>query len=195
MKWTDRWIGRAQRKADQRTERYRQRQEAKHAGELPQGWVDKLVAHQQRVADQRIAHDHVQYLLWQEIVDQLRQGPVCGPDGVLVLICYEESGMHWVRGSSPEHQWPSASRNQFYALIGWWPSLLVHLLVFRGGYSIYASTVSGPPVTLVRRFPDRMQAAAHAVRLARNVRASGAEALRRDARLATAGQDGNHGVR
>lgn len=178
-KWLDRWAAYEQRKADAQLKRYRAHESAKRAGQEPLTRMDRLIGRRQRAAERAIARDRDHNDLWYQVRRHLWRGPVSGPDGVQVVISFEESGMHWLRALPPVHQWPDPHESIVVAPF-FFPSLLVHLLVFRAGYSVYAKTITGPDVKAVYRLRNRIAAATYAVALAQQVQAVGLPALRQD---------------
>jgi hypothetical protein len=113
VKWTERWVVRAQRKADLRAERFLRHEEGVRAGNEQPRFLERLEPHMpyQRVlrpgsarpsfdsdsheASMRLA---IAWLTW------VRNGPICGPDGVEVAIWVRSSGQDLPRHHTPDSQ-------------------------------------------------------------------------------------------
>lgn len=98
VKWTERWIARAQRKADARDERYCRRQ----AGEIPPGPADGLIARRQATFDRRQAQRDAALRRYPELTSYGeahrlldRGAPFRGPDGVEVAVWHAVSSKVW----------------------------------------------------------------------------------------------------
>jgi len=183
VKWTERWIARAQRKADLRDERFRRHEEGVRAGteqprflerieswgtERGESWNERIQRSPQRRyvnsdwqlgarssdASLRLANA---WLTW------VRNGPIRGPDGVEVDI--------WIRSAGrdlPYHYTPDdrvwLTRRELTAS----PS----------DYTVCLRRMPAGPVKSVRSFDIETSARWYAIELARQVRHVGITALR-----------------
>lgn len=197
MKWTERWIARAQRKADARDERYRRRQ----AGKLPPSLIDGLAARRQATIDRReaprqlrqeVLSRYPEFASYREASDLLLSDwPFRGPDRVEVSVWHAPSGFG---PSWPElpSRWHRSRREWLFAVAGYCVSLPLKLMLLESYevHGAYAYTMSGPPVWVARPFPTSWEALLYAALLVKRVQAGGVEALRQEALSAPAGQGG-----
>ena len=176
VKWTERWIARAQRKADLRTERFRRHEEGVRAGAEPPNFLERIaetgeviVRHHSaerhanadwplaaRPSDESLRLAHA-WLTW------VKNGPVCGPDGVEVTI--------WIRSAG--HDLP------FHYLPGdqaWVPRQ--QLPASRDDYVVCVRRLPAGPVQSIGSFASETSARWYAVGLAWQVREAGITALR-----------------
>lgn len=196
MKWTERWIARAQRKADARDERYRRRQ----AGEIPPSLTDRLAARRQVTFDQQRAQRQAILRLYPELASYaearklLRHsgGSFRGPDGVEVCVWARADGPVWPGWPALPSRWRRSRMEWLFAIAGYCVSLPLKLLLLKSHeiHRACAYTMSGPPVWVARAFPSSEEAILYAARLAKRVQTGGVETLQQDALSAPAGQGG-----
>jgi hypothetical protein len=194
VKWTERWIARAQRKADARDERYRRRQ----AGKIPPSLADGLIARRQATFDRRQAQRDAVLRRYPELTSYdeahrlLHRGaPFRGPDGVEVAVWHAVSSKVWMGWPALPSRWRRSRVEWLFAMAGYFVSLPLKPMPFREIRSAYAYTMSGPPVRVVRHFPSyEEEAVLYAALLAKRVQAGGVEALRQEAWPAPSGQGG-----
>jgi hypothetical protein len=176
---TDRWIAFRRRSADAQL-RSANLAAMRH-GLLPAGWAYGL-------NDQRQAEFDEQRRILLESSKYLFREPVTGPDGVAVAIWYEGS-QYRVPLLAPHAQWPGPPPSPPAAVAG--SCIRVMNRIFpesRLCFVVQVHATAGPPAVVIRRFARKQDAAAFAARLAQRVRASGVEALGRDAWPEPAGQ-------
>jgi hypothetical protein len=185
-----------QRSADARDERYRRRQAAVRAGEIPLSLADGLIGHQQasfersdamrRARSDAILARYPEIGSYSEADYQLYSGPVCGPDGVEVSVWTAKSGRVRAERPAPPAWWPRSRVKRFFAMTGYYLSLPRKLLASEETHTAYAYPLSGPMVKVERRFLYWQEAFLYAATLAKRVRADGVDALRRDVQPAAA---------
>jgi hypothetical protein len=169
---TDRWIAYLQRRADAQVKRVNL--EAMQHGFLPAGWVYGL-------NDQHQAEYEEQRRILLERHKHLYREPVSGPDGVAVALWYA-AGEYRSPLLVPNHQWPGTPPDRLTAVIDHYIRFMNRILpASQLSFVVQAHAMSGPPAVMIRRFQRKQDAAAFAAELAQRVRASGAEALRREA--------------
>lgn len=175
MKWTERWIARAQRKADLRAERFLWHEEGVRAGTEPPSFRERMESSgtlnrgpftrrylntdwpldaRPDDASLRLANA---WLTW------VGRGPICGPDGVEVTI--------WVRSAGrdlPSHYPPGDQA---------WLTR-TELLASRNGYTVCIRRMPAGAVESIRSFAIETSARWYAVGLAKQVRETGITALR-----------------
>lgn len=182
-----RWIQRAQRKADERDARYRRHEAGMRAGQIPPGLMDGLIAHQQAVNDRRDAS-------YTALLSQGRQlSALCdndnlmirGPDGVAVYLVFQKGPIYHVPLPGPSSRWRTRRR---FAAVGYYASVPYRFLMFRRSCVAWAYTMSEPPASVSRQFPDFFEAESYFIDLARRIRAEGVKALRQETGQADAGQ-------
>jgi hypothetical protein len=184
VKWTGRWIARAQRKADLRTERFVRHEERVRAGTERPGLRDRAESwttlHTERFVTSEMlaaANAHERRLArswplasrpddaslaeaWQAWV---MDGPACGPDGITVTVRVRCGGRDLPFGSPPGQQLPVTWREGTEAP------------------EVYTVCVCRMPAGLVQEFcsfATETTARWYAVELARKVRYAGITALR-----------------
>lgn len=197
MKWTERWIARAQRKADARDQRYRARQ----PGEIPFGLLEGVAARRQATFDLQRAQRQAILRLYPELASYTEAynlvprnggGSFRGPDGVEVCVWRAVGDQVWPGWPELPSRWHRSRKEWLFAVAGYCVSLPVKLLLLRSHemYRACAETASGPPVWVARDFSSREEAVLYAALLAKQVQAGGVEALRQYARSAPIGQGG-----
>jgi hypothetical protein len=185
VKWTERWIARAQRKADLRDERFRRHEEGVRAGTEPPGLLDRMESRvalaqerfetwgirQQAYANERLINGNWPSAgpgdgspglaeAWRTWV---ADGPVCGPDGVRVAI--------WVRSAGQDLPFHGPPADQ--ALVSWEE--------LAGRETVYTVCIRCMPAGSVQRFCSfvtETSARWYAVELARTIRYAGFTGLR-----------------
>ncbi len=190
MKWAERWIARAQRKADARDERYRRGQ----AGELPLSLMQGLIARRQAALDWRKAQYREQrdallgrypeVTSYAEAYGLLRYDapPLRGPDRVEVAVWCAVSDRIWIGWALPS-RWHQSRAERLRAVARYCVTFPLKPWPYQEIHSAFAKTMSGPPVKVARHFPSREEAVLYAALLAKRVQAGGVEALRQEARL------------
>jgi hypothetical protein len=192
VKWAERWIARAQRKADARDERYRR---SLQAGEIPPGLFEGLAARRQAAFDQRRAQsrDQSRAILrrYPELASYAEASQLVprhgesfrGPDGVEVSVWHAAGDPIWPGWPELPSRWHRSRKEWLFAMAGYCVSLPLKLLLLRSHemYTARAETMSGPPVSVTRDFPTYGEAVLYAALLAKEVQAGGVEALRRHA--------------
>lgn len=196
MKWAERWIARAQRKADARDERYRRRL----AEEIPPSLMGGLAARRQVTFDRQQARRQVILRLYPELTSYAEAqsllrgsgGSFRGPDGVEVCVWAAAGAQIWPGWPAPPSRWRRSRAEWLFAIAGYCVSLPLRLLLLKSHeiHSANAYTMSGPPVWVARAFPSFEEAVLHAALVAKRVQAGGVEALRQEALSAPAGQGG-----
>ena len=172
MKWTERWIARAQRKADLRAERFRRHEEGVRTGTEPPSFMERaeawnpLVPRFTRTADQARRGQRINpefrrealpgsdaslrlataWLTW------VRNGPICGPDGIEVAIWIRHAGQDLPFRDPPDDQ--------------------------AGEFTVCLRRMPAGSVQSIRSFAFEASARWYAVGLARQVRQSGLRELR-----------------
>jgi len=186
VKWTERWIARAQRQSDLRAKRFRQHEEGVRAGTEPPSLLDRMESQtrlfgerfetlgilQQAYANERRINGHwpsaaPPYDTSPGLADAWRtwvtNGPVRGPDGVKVTI--------WIRAAGQDLPFHGPPADQ--ARVTW-----QELTESRTAYTVYVRRVpSGPPQPFCP-FATELSARWYAVELARAVRQTGITGLR-----------------
>jgi hypothetical protein len=174
VKWTERWIARAQRKADLRAERFLRHEEGVRAGTEPPGFLDRLESW--NTLDQAFKRRYVNadwpldarpddaslrladaWLTW------VGQGPVCGPDSVGVII--------WIRAAGQDLPFRYTPGDQAWLR-------RQELPASRNDYTVCVRRMPAGPVESIRSFDIETSARWYAVELARQVRQAGITALR-----------------
>jgi hypothetical protein len=186
VKWTERWIARAQRKADLRAERFLRHQEGVRAGTEPTSLLDRMESRarlfgehfetlgilQQAYANERLINGHRPsaarpYGTSPGLADAWRtwvtDGPVRGPDGVTVTI--------WVRSAGQDLPFHDLPADQ--ARVTW-----QELAESRKAYSVYVRCLPAGPPQRFCSFATETSARWYAVELARTVRQTGITGLR-----------------
>jgi hypothetical protein len=196
MKWTERWIARAQRKADARDERYRRSQ----AGEIPYSPLDGLAARRQAAFDQQRARRQAvlgrypELASYTEAHNLLRRdgGSFRGPDGVEVCVWHAAGDQIWPGWPALPSRWHRSRKEWLFAMAGYGVSLPLKILLLKSHemHRACAYTMSGPPVWIDRAFPSSEEAVLYAALLAKRVQTGGVEALREHALSAPEGQGG-----
>jgi hypothetical protein len=187
VKWTERWIARAQRKADLRAERFRRHEEGVRAGTEPPSLLDRLEAditlfgeraQASRLIAQAYANERLVSGYWPSaarpcdgspgLADEWRtwvgDGPVCGPDGVKVTI--------WVRSGGqdlPFHELPGDRTWVDWEEPGESPTT---------AYTVCVRRMPAGPIRNFCSFVTETSARWYAVELARTVRQVGFTGLR-----------------
>jgi hypothetical protein len=185
VKWTERWIARAQRKADLRAERFLRHQKGVRAGTEPPSLLDRLDSQttlfierhetwsvlEQAYANERRINGHWPLAAgpyeaspgladaWRAWVD----GPVRGPDGIQVTI--------WVRSAGQDLPFRDPPDDQ--ARLTW-----QELAESRTVYTVCVRRMPAGPARSFCSFTTEMSARWYAVELARTVRQAGITALR-----------------
>jgi hypothetical protein len=186
VKWTERWIARAQRKADLRAERFRRHEEGVRAGTEPPSLLDRMESRttlfQERlvtwgVLDQAYAHERRINGNWPSadgpydaspgLADAWRtwvmNGPVRGPDGVTVTI--------WVRSGGQDLPFHDPPYDQAWVT-------RQELAESRKVYTVFVRRMPAGPALSFCSFITEMSARWYAVELARTVRQAGITGLR-----------------
>jgi hypothetical protein len=181
VKWTERWIARAQRKADLRAERFLRHEEGVRAGTEPPSLLDRMESQttlfmerfetrgilEQAYANERRINDHWPsaarpYDKSPGLADAWRtwvaDGPVRGPDGVVVSI--------WVRSAGQELPFHDPPGDQ--ARVAW-----QELAESRKVYTVCVRRTDAGPARGFCSFITETSARWYAVELARMVRAVG----------------------
>jgi hypothetical protein len=108
--------------------------------------------------------------------------PLRGPDRVEVAVWYAVSDRVWTGWALPS-RWHQSRVERLSAVARYWVTFPLKPLPYQEIHSAFATTMSGPPVKVVRHFLSREEAILHAALLAKRVQAGGVEALRQEARL------------
>ena len=182
-KWTERWIARAQRKADLRAERFLRHQEGMRAGTEPPGILDRMQARitfrterfeTWAVLSRAYAHERQFNGNWPAAArpdgDSLADawhiwvsgGPVCGPDGVTVTIWVRYAGQDLPFGDPVDDPAPMTWRD---------------LAEIRKVYTVCARRMPAGPAWRFCSFATETSARWYAVELARTVRQAGITGL------------------
>lgn len=186
MKWTERWIARAQRKADLRAERFRRHEEGVRAGTEPPSLLGRMESRttlfqerletwsllRQAYANERRVNGN--WLLAArpgggspDLADAWRtwvmDGPVRGPDGVEVTI--------WVRAAGEDLPFRDPPDDQ--ALVSW-----QELAASRKAYTVCVHRMPAGPTRNFCSFATEASARWYAVELAWTVRQAGFTGLR-----------------
>jgi len=173
VKWAERWIARAQHKADLRDERFGRHQEGVRAGTEPPGFLDRLES--SRVLDPANPRyvnadwpldarpDEASLRLAYAWLTWVGHGPVAGPDGVAVRI--------WIRSAGQDLPFRYTPGDQ-----GW-----VRRRDLAGSGNDYTVCIRRMPAgraQAIRTFAFETSARWYAVGLAQKVREVGITALR-----------------
>ena len=177
MKWAERWVARAQRKADLRDERFRDHQEGVRAGTEPPGFLDRLES--SRVLDLANPRYFPRYVnadwpfdarpddaslrLANAWLTWVGHGPVAGPDGVAVRI--------WIRSASQDLPFRYTPADQ-----GWVRRR--DLAASRNEYTVCICRMPAGRAQAIRTFASETSARWYAAGLAQQVREVGITALR-----------------
>lgn len=173
VKWAERWVTRAQRRGDLRAERFRRHEEAVRAGTEPPGFVERIGstinqvpflpryvnsewALEGRPADASIRLADA-WLTW------VRNGLVCGPDGVEVTI--------WIRRAGQDLPFHHPPDDRAWVKRAELPDR-------REDYAVCVRRMPAGPVESIRSFPAETSARWYAVELAREIRLDGITTLR-----------------
>jgi hypothetical protein len=182
VKWTERWIARAQRKADLRAERFRRHEEGVRTGTEPPSLLERMESRitlsQERsrtssLLAQAYANERLINGDWPQAGDSpgladawrtwVRDGPVCGPDGVKVTI--------WVRSAGRDLPFHDPPADQ--AVVTW-----EELAESRTAYTVCVRRMPAGPTRNFCSFATETSARWYAVDLARTVRQAGFTGLR-----------------
>jgi hypothetical protein len=173
VKWAERWVARAQRRADLRAERFRRHEEAVRAGTEPPGFLDGIESRLDRPPFVKLyvnpewAREGRPDDAWLRLVDAwltwVKNGLVSGPDGVEVTIRVRHAGQ-----DLPFH-FPPGDRA--------WVKR-AELAGRREDYAVCVRRMAAGPVETIRSFPAETSARWYAVELAREIRLAGLTALR-----------------
>jgi hypothetical protein len=186
VKRTKDWANRAQQAADQMDESYRQHHEGLRASHAQPGLFEGLIADSQAAFERSQALENALsrsygFASYYAARAQLRRaGRVRGPDGVVVAIRCVNVGKVRADRPAPPARWPRSRIKRLVAMVGYYATLAPKLRKSHYVWGTYASTQSGPLVEVARRFPRRDESVLYGALLARQVRAEGVEALRRD---------------
>ena len=177
MKWAERWMARAQRKAYLRDERFRRHQEGVRAGTEPPGFLDRLES--SRVLDPANPRYFPRYVSADWPLDArpgeaslclanawltwVGHGPVAGPDGFAVRI--------WIRSAGQDLPFRYTPGDQ-----GWVRRR--DLAASGNDYTVCIRRMPGGRAQAIRTFAFETSARWHAVGLAQKVREVGITALR-----------------
>lgn len=177
MKWTERWIARAQRKADLRAERFRRHEEGVRTGTEPLSFMERaeawnpFVPRSMRTADQArpgqrlnrreaVPRPDASLRLATAWLTWVRNGPICGPDGIEVAI--------WIRYAGQDLPFRHPPDDQAQPELPAGP----------GEYTVCLRRMPAGPVQSIRSFAFEANARWYAVGLARQVRQAGLKELR-----------------
>lgn len=164
----DRWAARAQRKSDERTARWRERQEERaRSGRITA--ADRWMARAQRKGDERAAR-------WQELepLRRLVAVPVRGPGDSAAVISVDLTGLRWMDRTHPA---PSTGGGGALVAAAMLISLAIWWLVFRRTYTVHVRTNDHPSVKIHVRFPTEVAAYRAAGQLVSRFQNEGSAAL------------------
>ena len=175
VKWTERWIARAQRKADLRAERFLWHEEGVRAGTEPPSFRERMESsgtlnrgpftrrylNSDWPLDAR--PDDASLRLANAWLTWVGRGPICGPDGVEVTI--------WVRSAGRDLPFHYTSGDQAWLT-------RAELLASRNGYTVCIRRMPAGAAKSIRSFAIETSARWYAVGLAKQVRDVGITALR-----------------
>jgi hypothetical protein len=175
VKWTERWIARAQRKADLRAERFLRHEEGVRAGTEPPSFPERMEswgALNRGPFTRRYVNsdwplnarpDDAWLRLANAWLTWVGRGPVCGPDGVEVTIWVRSAGQDLPFGCTPGDQaWLTRAE----------------LLASRNSYTVCIRRMPAGAAESIRSFAIETSARWYAVGLAKQVREAGITALR-----------------
>jgi hypothetical protein len=199
MKWTERWIARAQRKADQRAERFVRREEGVRAGNEPLSPLDRMESRAARFQGRYLAlgvlqrayanerHMNGNWQLKSRPYDAslglaaawntwVTDGPVRGPDGVGVTISVRSAVLAGDAGSldlAAGQDLPFRDPPTAQASPTW-----QELAGSRTVYTVCVRRTATGPIRPFCSFATETRARWYAVELARHVRVAGFTGLR-----------------
>ena len=175
VKWTDRWIARAQRKADLRAERFLRHEEGVRAGTEPPSFTERMESlgtSNRGPFTQRYLNsdwpldarpDDASLRLANAWLTWVGPGPICGPDGVEVTV--------WVRSAGQDLPFDYTPGDQAWLT-------RAELLASRNGYTVCICRLPAGATLTIRSFAVETSARWYAVGLAKQVREVGITALR-----------------
>lgn len=170
MRWMDRWVARAQRKSDERTARWQERQQEKvRSGRTTV--TDRWMARAQRKSDERTARWQQAYALRQLVPS----GPVEGPGGSEVFVSVEQTGLWWLRRAPLAL--PAGGGGGTLTLACLLISEAIWWLVFRRTYTVHVRTNDHPPVKIHVRLSSEEAAYRAAAQLVSHFQDRGPAAL------------------
>lgn len=175
VKWTERWIARAQRKADLRAERFRRHEEGVRAGTKPPSFLERMESRgtlNREPFTRRYVNsdwpldarpDDASLYLADAWLTWVGQGPIRGPDGVEVTI--------WVRSAGQDLPFHYTASDQAWLT-------RAELRSSRNDYTVCIRRMPAGAAESIRSFATETSARWYAVGLARQVRQAGITALR-----------------
>jgi hypothetical protein len=175
VKWTERWIARAQRQADLRAERFVRHEEGVRAGTEPPSFLDRMESlgtsdrapftrhyvNSDWPSDAR--PDDASLRLLNAWLTWVGQGPICGPDGVDVTV--------WIRSAGQDLPFSYTPGDQAWLT-------RAELPASRNGYTVCIRRMPAGAAESIRSFGSETSARWYAVGLAKQVREAGITALR-----------------
>jgi hypothetical protein len=175
VRWTERWIARAQRKADLRAERFLRHEEGVRAGTEPPSFPERMESwgtFSRAPFTQRYVNsdwpldarpDDASLRLANAWLTWVGRGPICGPDGVEVTV--------WVRSAGQDLPFNYTPGDQAWRT-------RAELLASRNGYTVCIRRMPAGAAESIRSFAIETSARWYAVGLAKQVREVGITALR-----------------